>query len=844
MSIERCIRVAREAGEITQEYADELVRQFHRLLAEVGDPHRARDELVARITAEATQRRRQALLAERARQRIEAFLGSYRNPRGEADPAAAMVALIEHHGPVVMPQGTSSMMGRYHAIVGEAQARMEELMNHHRRTAVTGTVRDRARLENLVREAFGQGTGDQMAANFARIWGEVSEDLRQRFNAAGGHIGRLEGWGLPQVHNPRALLHAGMQEWISYITPRLDLARMRHPITGGPMTPGDLRDSLEYIWRNITTDGWAERAPSQVAFGRGSVSNQRADARFLQFRDADAWLEYQREFGGGSDPFRAMMGHIRGMAEDIAAMETFGPNPRGMLTYIQQYVLQQAHLARAGMPALFPARDLIGREYDAGGGVTTRDPVNYANSLVNLTDNMWDLFRGASGAAVDRRIADTFATVRNLNVAAKLGSAAISAVSDMGFQQMARLYTGLPFLGIWRDYLRAFVTENARRDAVRAGLIMDTAISSLAENARWEGSMHGPEWSRYLADRTLAWSGLSAWTQTGRHAFGLTMQGEFASRTHLGFGALPEQMQRLLQRYGLSASDWERLRLDGAGVPHDVDFLSPAALRGTLGGDRLVDRWLEMVLMESEYATPLGTLRARASVYGGTQTGTWIGEVSRSFWQFKMFGVSVTMLQAQRIAADMVARGAWRGAGYAAGLLITTTLFGALALQLKEIAKGKDPQPMDDPRKSLNFWGRAMLQGGGFGIYGDFLAADQARTMGGLARTLAGPTVDTASSLSSLVGGGIGRHIRGEKTNTGREAVRVLGGNTPGGSIWYLRAAYERVALDTLQRLVDPEASEAFRRKAQQQRKDYGNEFWWAPGKGALPQRAPGLSSR
>jgi hypothetical protein len=45
------------------------------------------------------------------------------------------------------------------------------------------------------------------------------------------------------------------------------------------------------------------------------------------FRDADAWLAYQEDFGGGGDIFSAMMGHINMMSKDIGAMEVLGPNP-------------------------------------------------------------------------------------------------------------------------------------------------------------------------------------------------------------------------------------------------------------------------------------------------------------------------------------------------------------------------------------------------------------------------------------------------------------------------------------------------------------------------------------
>ena len=66
--------------------------------------------------------------------------------------------------------------------------------------------------------------------------------------------------------------------------------------------------------------------------------------------------------------------------------------------------------------------------------------------------------------------------------------------------------------------------------------------------------------------------------------------------------------------------------------------------------------------------------------------------------------------------------------------------------------------------------------------------------------------------------------------NVGREAMRFLGRNTPFSSLWYLRLGFERIFLNTLQDLADPEAAASRRRRIQSQKRDYGNEFFWWPG--------------
>lgn len=842
MSVKDCLDSAHTQGEITREERDAMRRLYDELLAHYGSADAAKAEMVARLMRQAAHGKRQALLAEDARSNIEGFLLGYRNARGEPDPAAALVALLEHNGQVRMPAGMSSVAGREKAITGLAMAKLEGLLNEFRRTAVLGQTRSTARLDNLVREARGEGTGDAAAAALAKAWSETADWLRQRFNAAGGAIGRLENWGLPQVHDRAALLARGLEAWVADITPRIDLARMQHPLTGKAMTAGDLDASLRWIWRNITSDGWAEREATAQKRGLGAVSGQRADHRFLVFKSADDWLAYNRDYGGGADPFAAMMSHVRGMARDIAAMEVLGPNPAAMLTYMQNFVTRQAALKAAGDgAAVFAATSRSGRQLALGGSwAHTADPQDYARQVVKLSQDMFDLQRGAAGAVVNQRVADVFGTVRSLNVASKLGGAALSAVTDVGFQNMARHFAGLPVADTWGGYLKAFRAGD-RREAVAAGLILDTAIHVLHREARWSGGMDGPAWSQYLADRTIAWSGLQAFTQAGRHAFGLSFMATLKTHAGAEFGALPANLRRTLQRYGLEASDWDAARA----VATDPHFLKPADIeRAHAGTDlearRVGDRVLEMILQETEYAVPQGTLKAQASAYGGLRRGTVRDEFWRSAGQFKMFGISVAMLQAERVLNTALEDGAWRGAGYAASLLIVTTLYGALAMQLKEIAKGRDPRPMAGEH-AAKFWGGALLQGGGLGIYGDFLASETNRVGGGLARTVAGPTADVAASVLALGPGNLSQAIRGEKTNTGRELVRFLGQNTPGGSLWYLRAAYERVVLDRLQRAADPQAWQAFRNQVNKQRKEFGNDFWWQPGE-AAPRRGPALT--
>src|SRR5690606_16301968 len=106
---------------------------------------------------------------------------------------------------------------------------------------------------------------------------------------------------------------------------------------------------------------------------------------------------------------------------------------------------------------------------------------------------------------------------------------------------------------------------------------------------------------------------------------------------------------------------------------------------------------------------------------------------------------------------------------------------------------GRDPRKMNPlDEQGRDFWGAAMLQGGGLGIYGDFLFSDVNRFGGGLARTVAGPIWDTADQLRRITIGNVFEFAQGkEKTNAGRELVGLLRSHTPGGTTWWMQLAYE-----------------------------------------------------
>lgn len=855
MSIRDCLLSAVDQGAITREEASDLAARFDDLHAQaalsLGDgPARAaaKEALERELRFEAAEKRRRVLLTDAARSRNAEYLQGFRDEKGRPDVFGAALNLLENYGYA----GTSSIAGRGKAIVSLAHGQMADVLTTFRRGFATGARKNRPMADDVVRGLFGEATSEEAGAMSGAIGG-VFEVLRQRFNAAGGAIAKLEKWGLPQAHDAHALLNAGREPWKDFVRPLLDLDRMHDPVAGGPMTPARIDAALEHVFDTITTDGWAHRKPTGQPLGGGSTASTRADHRFLIFKDADSWLTYDRQFGNG-DPIQSVFQHVNGMSGDIAAMEVLGPNPAASVEWLKQVVSSEAGKAIAGKPSL----------YNAGNAAAERtlDKLDYLGWRL---DSVYQYVRGRR--VVSSSVAAGFGDVRNVITSAVLGSAVVTAAAtDPVIDAASRFLSGLPMRGAFGAILSTG-SKFTREEAVRSGILLDDFLHIMHDEARWAGTLGGKEWSKWLADRTVTWSGLSPMTQARKHVFAREFESTFADHADVRFDALPDALRRTMEGYGLDRTDWDVMRSvelhrprSGSGGflrPIDVAALAdgPAlpkvqGLLGLEGADaavardqvsagvrRTAEKYLEMILGQTERAVPSGTARAQAYVTGAGPRGTVQGELLASFLQFKTFSLSFTTLQLEAIMREVGANGAARGAAYAGALATGLTLAGGLALQIKQLANGKDPQPMDDPR----FWTQALQTGGGFGLIGDFMFADQNRLGQSLGEQLAGPVVGAGSDALKLAFGTPQALMQGKDPHFGRKLVQTAGRYTPVlSSHWALRAAYRRVFLDQVQYLVDPDASRAFAEAEGRLRRDTRQEFFWPPGQ-VQPTRAPDL---
>jgi len=239
----------------------------------------AADEVIKQTNRANFEKRRYIALSAQVQDRILFDIGQYKDGKGQKNIAKAAEALFSRDNFA----NYSNIEIRHDVVRGEAHALMSEVLANFRRT-ITGGIRDKAGMDNIVREIFGQNTGDSAAKEMAMAWGRSAENLRQRFNRAGGRIPKREDWGMPQTHDSIKVRKSSFDEWRGFIEPKLNRQRMIDELTGAPITPERLNVSLRAIYETIITDGGNRITPSGRAVG-SSVAARRLDHRWLVFRD-------------------------------------------------------------------------------------------------------------------------------------------------------------------------------------------------------------------------------------------------------------------------------------------------------------------------------------------------------------------------------------------------------------------------------------------------------------------------------------------------------------------------------------------------------------------------------
>ncbi len=675
-----------------------------------------------------------------------------------------------------------------------------------------GMIEDARQAADLVREVFGEKTGNAMAAKGARAWLDTVEAMRTRFNAAGGDVGKLDYGYLPQPHDDLRVLKAGQDKWVQDILPLLDRARYVDE-NGARLNDAQMVDMLNHAWETISSGGLNKKEAGKST-GSGMRAKRGSEHRVIHFKDAASYLTYAADYNRGGI-LSAMQGHVSRLAKDIALVEEFGPNPNVQWGFLHDTATLTGESDMVG-PFLVPTQD------------------------------MWNVLNGNAGNVVNVRLAEIAQGARNIEVFGKLGSAFISSVTDIPTYFITTGFNRLGFVEPLVNLVRAFGKDSADY-ANRAGLVAESIISDMN---RWAESNVGRGWTGKLANATMKASLLEAWTDAMRRGFSVTMMGAIGKLSRQDWRALDAGDRARLEAKGVTETDFKVWQMAKPEDWRGSQMLTLQAVRAVSEADltaaglslrdqnRAVSRLLGAIADESEFASLSQDLQTRAFTTGGGPKGTIGGEFRRSIMLFKGFPLAMISRHWGRMAEQWRIGNKASSVAYGAALMTTLPLFGAIALQMKDIIFGKDPRDMT----TAKFWGAAFAQGGGVGIFGDFLYTG----MGGQNRAgvpnwmnLAGPVIGSGFEAIDLTLGNIGEAVRGKETHAGAEAVRFARSHLPFVNLWYAKSALDHAGLQDLQEMLSPGYLSRMRERAH---KDWGQDFYWRPGEG-MPSRAPDFSN-
>lgn len=671
---------------------------------------------------------------------------------------------------------------------------------------------------------------NDQVVDIARIIQKYQEAARIDANRAGANIGKLPGYIARQSHDSEKIGSAGFDKWAADILPRLD-AKTFDGVADG-------KKFLRGVYDGLVT-GDHLKAPGDTKpngfRGPANIAKKISQERVLHFKDGVAWHEYNQLYGTGN--LREAV--LRGLdlsGQNTALMRRLGTNPEANLN---------------------TAMDIIASDVRKSGDSAAL--TNFNTARETMLKNRFAEVSGQTripGNATQARIA---ANVRAWQSLSKLGGALLSSFTDLPVAASEMRYQGKNFLGSLGEMTAGLAKG-------RGSLEQREILSSFGVYA---DSMRGEIMRRFSADDSVGGkmsrgmslffklNGLSWWTDANKASAGLMMAHNLAQNKGRAWGAMDAGFRRTLSLYDIDAGKWDLLRSMDTKMADGRDYLTPDGI-GDIPAERIgdylasqgrklsdsairetregLDRSLRAYVNDRvSYAVLEPDARTRSIMNQGTRPGTMMGDLNRFLTQFKSFpaaymqktlgrelygrGYAPTPLgEGYRGSKDLIAA-LRNGNGEKLGLaqlLLWTTAFGYLSMASKDIAKGREPRPVDDPKT----WVAAMVQGGGFGIFGDFMFGEVSRFGNKPLETLAGPTLGTAASAVDLW----------SKVRSGDDAaasaLRLAQNNTPFLNLFYTRIAMDHLFLYSIQEAMNPGS---LRRTEQRIQKENGQQFLVRP---------------
>lgn len=705
-------------------------------------------------------------------------------------------------------------------------------------------------LEDLNGPRAGDATTSQEAKEIAQIIQETQKAIMDRANKAGAYMKPLWKYVAKTTHDVYKLRAKTAQEWADFVydSDLLDVWRTfkGQDFSEGPglgVSPALVKVELRKMYAELVS-GQHMMVGDKVK----PLAVKMSEHRELHFRDSDAWMTYNETFGT-KDFMATVMGDFEKSGKDIGAMELLGPDISGLKDSTTQYLNEMAKIN----PEL--AKEWTGMKK-------------------NRVKALFDYVDGTSTIPVDNTLANVSRGIKATNNLRMLGSALLAQTGDPTFvaaslQHLSGSYWtgyGVALESFFKGFVMPQGSKGAqlrREIADDVGVLVEGILHDSAE--RFTEVNNLPGWGSKIQAQFFKAIGMNRWDNAMRTGVAYYLTHKLAKLSKKSFGGLREGLQLELRKHNIGTKEWEVIRqakqeaADGKFYvsPREIGEMSDDAIRAVYGD---VDTVAIRQDIETNYraylfntisdAVPTPGIREQTRIKGTTRTGTWGGEAVSLFAQFKTFPLTAIRLlrkelhgkgirtvgtnasRMDRLSSYYKRASVWGMFNMAAG----STLLGYLAMSLKDISKGRTPK---DPREHPYKVGMAaFIQGGGAGLFGDFMFGMESRYGQGPLEATLGPSWGTLSQAVKLTRSALETGVgEGDPDKLYRQTVgfakQWVPGILPIGAgryiplnMWYSRWALDYLYINYLQENTNPGY---FNRMNRRLEREYGQSSWLGP---------------
>lgn len=631
------------------------------------------------------------------------------------------------------------------------------------------------------------------AVEMAREIRKMNEYARQQANTHGAAIGRLDGY-VTSRSTDSMKVRGDMEGWVEFVDENLNYERTFSDV--------DIDERLTKLKEMRTEFAASSHIPLGAAHntnaltGFGNVGKSMSHERVLHFKTAEAEAEYAKRFGTGNLA-KSVMFNLERMGSDTAVLDHFGPNAKTNLDAIFTAVRQDAKKAQ---------------------NTQLLSDVDAYRTWVD--EALWPQITGEARAVAHHMRAQVSSIVAGIQQTASLGSALLSMFSDIGITASAVNHQGRGFLGGMAEATAALMEgtpEGERLDILTSLSILADGIKGDVIGRFTSGDMMPGKFASAV-QMFYKYTGIQAWPDRIRNGFAQSTSNWIGSNTRHTYADLPMEVQRMLRTGGFDANVWDNVlrratrEVEGNKffVPEALDGIEDAAFAAVLSNQGVKVTPARIKALRGEMAEKTRTMfqdlvinavvegdaQTRATLVGGSGQGSWSRVIRGHLTMFKTFPIAVIEKPIARMVKGMDESGKFTRSGFVglAKMITSMTALGYVSMAAKDAVKGISPRDPTDVRT----WMAAFVQGGGAGLYGDFLFGEANRFGGGIMTSLAGPTVGDISKLHDLY-----TRVRDGDDAAG-EAFRFLVSNTPGNNIFYLKAALDYMIVYQIQDYLNP----------------------------------------